>query len=688
MGRRKQVAKTQVINQTIQGKVKKRKKVYPKSPEPSRRTRARRALYEINQNKVSLRNAAKIYNLSYGYLHRRVSGELDVDKRKGPATVFTAEEEEAMAHWLSEMAERGMGLKPVEFLDFIEGIVKKENRSTPFKNGRPGHDWYYSFMARNSAIVKPRKETPLEMCRAKLSKEKIDHWYSTYRDFVVSKGLIDSPKRIWNADETGFSMGSTAGKVIGPIRQGNVPHITGGHSKQRYSVMFCGSAGGEIMPPFFIYPEPKPRGFNPLAGATEGSDIVYTAKGWMDAVSFRMFIKHFDKHAGAQRPVILLFDSVSSHVDMLAFEDAKSRGIELYRLYPNATHLMQPLDKGVFGPLKLRWHQVVRKHTRENPGAPITKHNFVEKLKEAFLLFYKPLTVINSFKSSGIYPIDGNMITKDHLKPGLTFQVEEHGKQADSGRASPIEKHNVHIDETDKAQFALEALKSVLATPTRRKYENRIDEEYDIEGVSPGFDIFKKLHNKAKCKTPTTSEVKESGLNVLADVAAGTSYVTDTHATPSISPVLKESLSLPKVDESSKTKRKMLLDSLPDNLTSDECLKAMALKELQKVKVFAEREKRAKKSYMKGETTIEKKEGKKTKKRLNLPIQEFPKPGTSKETEEECMGCHMSWSEDQELGLGTVWLQCDMCDGWIHKDCCTDIESVVDIFHCPKCQIK
>jgi hypothetical protein len=88
--------------------------------------------------------------------------------------VFSREEEEAMASYLSEMAERGMGLMPNEFLDFVESVVKREKRKTPFKDSRPSYDWYYKFMERNSHIVKRRKETPLEACRAKLTKEKTD----------------------------------------------------------------------------------------------------------------------------------------------------------------------------------------------------------------------------------------------------------------------------------------------------------------------------------------------------------------------------------------------------------------------------------------------------------------------------------------------------------------------------------
>ena len=68
-------------------------------------------------------------------------------------------------------------------------------------------------------------------------------------------------------------------------------------------------------------------------------------------------------------------------------------------------------------------------------------------------------------------------------------------------------------------------------------------------------------------------------LDMLAEVAI-TTQLKDTNAIvqlesketeTSISKVLEQSLVLPHVDESGKRKRKMVLDNLPDNLTSGEC---------------------------------------------------------------------------------------------------------------------
>ena len=175
---------------------------------------------------------------------------------------------------------------------------------------------------------------------------------------MSERHLMDKAHRVWNADETGFSMGSKAGKVVGPAKtvyKPDVPHITGGSTKQSFTVMYCASADGQLMPPFFVYQAPPPKAYDPLLDSLRGSKIVFTEKGWMNTEAFSNFLDHFDEFAGKDRPVVLFFDSVSSHINMDLFKKAVSLGIELYRLTPNATQLIQPLDKGVFGPLKSQW---------------------------------------------------------------------------------------------------------------------------------------------------------------------------------------------------------------------------------------------------------------------------------------------------------------------------------------------
>ncbi|KAK3099982.1 hypothetical protein FSP39_012930 [Pinctada imbricata] len=349
------------------------KKGYPKSPNRTERTR--KALVMV-ENKISINRAATKCNLPYGYLYRRVTGEVELESRNGPPPVFNKREEEQMANWLSEMARRGMGLTPKDFILFIQKVLIKDQRPNPFKDNTPGYDWYYAFMARNRRIVDLRKETPLDYSRSKLTRAEIDQWYIEFRDFLTTKGLIDKPGQIFNADETGFTMGSKAGKVIGPAeRSASVPHVS--VTKDRLTAMFCGNADGAMIPPLLIYPGSRPLSTNPLMGALTGTALEYSKSGWMNAEIFKKFILHLSTHAIDQRPIVLLIDSVSSHIDMDVFLLAIEHSIELYRIIPNATHLVQPLDKGVFGSLKQAWHQVTRSHYRQTPGVKIDKTNLL-----------------------------------------------------------------------------------------------------------------------------------------------------------------------------------------------------------------------------------------------------------------------------------------------------------------------
>ena len=65
------------------------------------------------------------------------------------------------------------------------------------------------------------------------------------------------------------------------------------------------------------------------------------------------------------------------HLGLEAAKFAAEYDIILYCLLPNATHLMQPCDVGVMGPVKTIYNQEVRKFQMEGEAnCYLTKHYF------------------------------------------------------------------------------------------------------------------------------------------------------------------------------------------------------------------------------------------------------------------------------------------------------------------------
>ncbi len=85
-------------------------------------------------------------------------------------------------------------------------------------------------------------------------------------------------------------------------------------------------------------------------GEVPGTVFGLAERGWMTQALFSRW--HFLRYAPAAR---LLLDGHSSHYCPETLKLAQKQGVIMLALPPNTKHLTQPLDKGVFGPLKQRW---------------------------------------------------------------------------------------------------------------------------------------------------------------------------------------------------------------------------------------------------------------------------------------------------------------------------------------------
>ena len=104
--------------------------------------------------------------------------------------------------------------------------MSKDGCPNPFVSGRPGRKWWSLFRKRHSEITL-RTPEKLQLARVKCCTPEIwGAWFKEVGEFLEAHSLLNKAEYIWNADEAGFPLCATSGKVISIRNLKNVYAIT------------------------------------------------------------------------------------------------------------------------------------------------------------------------------------------------------------------------------------------------------------------------------------------------------------------------------------------------------------------------------------------------------------------------------------------------------------------------------
>ena len=176
------------------------------------------AVEAIGKKELSIRKAGQAYGVPKSTLFDYLKDNTDVEKRLGPETVLTSDEESVLVDWAIEMSRIGYGRTRQQICEMVKQILDKDKRRNPFTDNRPGKDWWYGFLRRHPSVVM-RTPEPLQLARAKAcTEEAIRKWYVEFEQILDVHGVCD-PSSIWNADETGCPLCPRTGKVLASLVQ-------------------------------------------------------------------------------------------------------------------------------------------------------------------------------------------------------------------------------------------------------------------------------------------------------------------------------------------------------------------------------------------------------------------------------------------------------------------------------------
>lgn len=111
-------------------------------------------------------------------------------------------------------------------------------------------------------------------------------------------------------------------------------------------------------------------------------------------------------------------DSHASHINPEVISLASENQIYLFTYPAHTSHLLQPLDVGVYKSLKSNWQQRIDEYMREHSEKP-NRTNFHTILNPAFILSFRKENIQNAFRKAGIYPFNKNAVAVEAVAPSL-----------------------------------------------------------------------------------------------------------------------------------------------------------------------------------------------------------------------------------------------------------------------------
>jgi hypothetical protein len=233
----------------------------------------------------------------------------------------------------------------------------------------------------------------------------IREWFNLVQKTKFQFGI--DPDDIYNFDETGFAMGSTAtAKVITRAEYYGRRSLLQPGNREWVATIECTGASGWALPPCVIF-KGKLYIESWFDNLPDDWRFEVSRNGWTsDEIGLRwleqLFIPStFSRLKGRYR--LLILDGHGCHLTP-KFDEICEKNDNIPICMPaHSSHLLQPLDVGCFAVLKRSYGRMVETKMR-NGINHIDKLDFLEAYPSARIEAFQSDTIKNSFGAAGLVP--------------------------------------------------------------------------------------------------------------------------------------------------------------------------------------------------------------------------------------------------------------------------------------------
>jgi DDE superfamily endonuclease/Tc5 transposase DNA-binding domain len=368
---------------------------------------------------------AKALGVSETTLRARVNGRgtyVDVSEDK---QLLSKAEETMPVKRCTELTKNGFPPRKRTIEEMAMEIIRRRVRKINDEEGMElvhyppiGKDWVRRFLNRHTDL-KVKRARRIDAARVKeVSSEKVTEWFDSVKEVIREYKI--KPENMYNMDETGFSIGSTqAGHVV--VDDTVQSQFQAQPGRQEWvTVLECICGDGSTVAPLVIF-----KGENGSTGWVQSPEVPgnwrfsASQNGWTSNQHGLEWLRQcFDpdtreKADGDNR--LLILDGHGSHVTGSFIMHCMNHRITLMRLPPHTSHVLEPLDVGLFGPLKT----ALSKH-QDNlfrlQVARIRKVEWLIAYVKARQTAFRPDNVFGGWRGAGLLPLNPKKVLRQ-LEP-------------------------------------------------------------------------------------------------------------------------------------------------------------------------------------------------------------------------------------------------------------------------------
>ena len=221
---------------------------------------------------------------------------------------------------------------------------------------------------------------------------------------------LDVAKDIYNLDETILDMTGGKVKIITPTSKKKVSKLSGlyGEKGEHVTLLTTICSDGSSLNPLFIFS--GKRMSVELVKAVHASfpdaEVAVSPKRWIDNGIFLETSEHFIHNLppiSERGYKLVIYDGHESHIQPEVASLAMQSKVEILTHPPHTSHVLQPLDKRVFGPFKA----ALKREIDSILDLGICKVDIPKLCRAAMDQSFTTTNITAAFAAAGISPIHG-----------------------------------------------------------------------------------------------------------------------------------------------------------------------------------------------------------------------------------------------------------------------------------------